>query len=148
MRLPHKDDNGLWPWQDTKSADYRAKYKIYMVSPLWQFKKILCRIESGRKCVACENKSRLTIHHINYSRMFHEEQDDLICLCWKHHKKVENWSKTICPRPNRQEIFNFLNCKDETFPIGNRDFEILGGLLTEWEEAESNGYFHPYHTHF
>ena len=142
MPLIYKAD-GLWPWQNS-ALSRRDQYRFYMVSPFWRLRSLECKHMSGNACASCGKRNRLTVHHLTYERVFREPQSDLLCLCWKHHKQVEIWAKTLKTKPTREQILDNL---------GNPPFEPKRSLITfkrvemKCAEAERLGFFHPEHTH-
>lgn len=80
---------GLWPWQSAKFTNY-AKYRIYIQSPHWGLIRDRALALAGRACEHCQSRNRLTVHHLNYRTLFNEGAEDLMCLCWTCHKKVES----------------------------------------------------------
>ena len=63
----------------------KSKYEIYLESE--QFadlrKKVLRR--DNNKCRACGSTENLQVHHLSYKNIYHEELDDLVCLCRNCH---------------------------------------------------------------
>ena len=63
-------------------------YKQYLLSPEWkEFRKKVFQ-KYGRKCSQCPATKSLHIHHLHYGNIFHEELEDVIVLCKKHHDKI------------------------------------------------------------
>jgi hypothetical protein len=70
------------------------EYVEYLLSDAWKAKR-LQRLElSGHKCESCGRTKRLEIHHLTYARIFKEALEDLIVLCERHHKLVEEIIRT------------------------------------------------------
>lgn len=63
----------------------KSKYEIYLGSE--QFadlrQKVLRR--DHNKCRACGSTENLQVHHLSYRNIYHEELDDLVCLCRNCH---------------------------------------------------------------
>ena len=59
----------------------KSKYELYLESE--QFcdlrKKVFRRDQN--KCRACGSTESLQVHHLSYMNIYHEELDDLVCLC-------------------------------------------------------------------
>jgi hypothetical protein len=66
----------------------KSAFKAYITSPHWlNFRKYYK--ESGRPqaCQVCGNK-QYQLHHVTYERKGKELLDDVIPLCWEHHKEI------------------------------------------------------------
>ena len=77
--------------QDSKPAKeskQRRQYRIYMHSPNWTFKRRQVLARDNYRCVVCNTKINLQIHHLTYERFGNELLDDLVTLCETHHKQV------------------------------------------------------------
>lgn len=137
--------NGLWPWQ-IPGVSRRVQYQIYMVSPFWEARRWECIHLANRGCAACGKQSRLTVHHLTYERIFHEPQSDLLCLCWKHHRQAEDWSKTLKTKPTREQIIDNIGAP----PFVPRQSSLTSTIerrRKECEEVEALGFFFPFHSH-
>ena len=68
------------------SAEEKAKY---LRSNEWKQKKQIRLILDDNKCAKCGNTNNLQLHHINYSRLTHEDIiDDLVILCSECHLEL------------------------------------------------------------
>ena len=65
-----------------------AKQKEYMKSPKWKRKRQKRLDIDGHRCVLCDTKSNLNIHHTTYSNFRNEEMEDLRTLCRDCHNSV------------------------------------------------------------
>ena len=66
------------------------EYSEYLNSREWQAKRALRLAKDEFKCVACGRKNGIQVHHLTYERIFHEDIEDLMSLCYIHHKIVES----------------------------------------------------------
>ena len=70
----------------------------YYKSVAWAFKRNERLKIDGFKCAKCGFTRALEVHHINYERVFHEDVSrDLITLCKKCHREIEEQKKEINP---------------------------------------------------
>jgi len=66
----------------------RKKYHKYLKSDTWKQKAMRCKRLHKYRCKYCKSKIKLQCHHLTYTRIFHEKQSDLVCVCEKCHKKL------------------------------------------------------------
>lgn len=114
-----------WPWE-CDWLNYKERYKTYMVSPHWRANRMRCVMEAKRECEACQNRNRLTVHHLTYENMFNEKPEDLICLCWLCHKIAESESRAFKKEGrflNRMEMISRLMSFDEVKARSKRECE-------------------------
>lgn len=72
------------------------KYIEYLKSPEWQRKRNERLRMDGYKCARCGFPRALTVHHINYNNIYHEDvANDLITLCKKCHEKIEDEKRSV-----------------------------------------------------
>ena len=64
----------------------KEQYKEYLQSEHWKETRTKALKRAGYKCQVCGYKSNLQVHHNNYSNLGHEDDTDLVVLCWKCHK--------------------------------------------------------------
>ena len=73
-----------------KNNDGTINYKQYIRSIDWGLKRKQALIYHGRKCMKCQSKTKLQVHHKTYARLGWECMDDLEILCEPchsdHHK--------------------------------------------------------------
>jgi len=62
-------------------------YKIYINSNEW-IEKRNNFIKSHPLCRACWSNENLTVHHIDYSKLWKEKTKDLMTLCWNCHNEL------------------------------------------------------------
>jgi hypothetical protein len=117
-----------------------------MVSPFWEARRWECIHLANRGCAACGKQGRLTVHHLTYERIFHEPQSDLLCLCWKHHRQAEDWSKTLKTKPTREQIIEHIGAPPFA-PRQSNLFSVIERRRKECAEIESLGFFFPFHSH-
>lgn len=70
------------------------KYREYLISKKWNAIKIAVHYLYDNKCFICQDEIYLHVHHKNYDRLYHEDLDDLVLLCWNYHKIVHDWTYT------------------------------------------------------
>lgn len=63
----------------------KSKYEIYLGSE--QFADLRQKVfrRDHNKCRACGSTENLQVHHLSYRNIYHEELDDLVCLCRNCH---------------------------------------------------------------
>lgn len=65
------------------------EYNEYLTSVKWADKREL-RLELSRgRCEYCGYQTCVQVHHLTYERIFHEDMEDLMCLCKHHHEILE-----------------------------------------------------------
>ena len=77
----------------TKSkVDKFDSYKEYLQTSQWKTIAQKVRKRDGFKCVECDSKESLQVHHTTYENIFNENShlDDLICVCNECHKEIHN----------------------------------------------------------
>lgn len=79
------DEDGIW----------YMNYEDYInFSDSWRRKRNECLMRDNFTCVKCGSKRNLEAHHLNYTRIGHENVNtDLITLCHSCHQKLENEKK-------------------------------------------------------
>lgn len=73
-----------------KLSKRQKEYRKYLGSEHWIETKALAKRRAGYKCQLCGNTRYLQVHHNNYSRLGHEQDNDLIVLCRNCHAKYHN----------------------------------------------------------
>lgn len=70
----------------------KSEYTKYLSSKEWKDFKKRFR-ESGRNCLCevCGSDRYINFHHKTYVRLYHEELDDVVCLCAYHHRNLHKW---------------------------------------------------------
>ena len=64
----------------------KENYKEYLRSEHWKEIRSAALKRAGYKCQVCGYNKNLQVHHNNYKNIGHEEDTDLVVLCWKCHK--------------------------------------------------------------
>lgn len=75
--------------EQSRSYDDDAQYisyEEYLLSNAWQELREKIVQRDGGRCVFCDSKDRLQIHHRTYERIYNEGESDLHTLCGKCHK--------------------------------------------------------------
>lgn len=81
----------------------------YYASPKWAAKRNERLIIDGFKCARCGFTRALEVHHINYERLFDEDVSrDLITLCKKCHRELEEQKKMLNPIDPPEHHFAYL----------------------------------------
>lgn len=98
----HKYHFQYLPWNEDKfytnfitkklvvPYQYREMYNQYIKSDAWKNKVSEILDRDHHECQLCGRKDDLQIHHTTYDRLFHEDNEDLICLCGDCHKKAHD----------------------------------------------------------
>jgi 5-methylcytosine-specific restriction endonuclease McrA len=80
------------PLDGTVETQAQRRYRIYMHSPQWDFKRRMALARDGYACKECGSTRRLEVHHLTYIHFGNEKLDEIISLCRvcheKHHKKM------------------------------------------------------------
>ena len=66
-------------------GDYN--YQDYLASDLWNSRKAEAIRLAKYKCQDCGNIGTLQVHHLRYTNLGHEPDEDLTVLCKNCHKK-------------------------------------------------------------
>lgn len=69
------------------------QYQLYLLSPEWKQRRIGCYKRAGKHCEGCRRGNRLSTHHLTYERIFNEPLTDLMMLCERCHKFIEQQAK-------------------------------------------------------
>lgn len=62
----------------------------YLHSEHWEKVREDALVRAGFRCEYCRTNKHLTVHHLTYKNIGHENDEDLVVLCWSCHKKVHN----------------------------------------------------------
>ncbi len=65
------------------------EYRTYLDSERWKSKRKQKLKQVGRKCEACGSRKKLEVHHLTYEHIFNEPLEDLMALCFFHHRAAE-----------------------------------------------------------
>ena len=78
------------PWA-LKKQWYR---RVYLKSRHWLSFRARILAKRGLKCQRCKAvkvfASDLNLHHLDYSRLGHEDPSDVVVLCWSCHAKAHS----------------------------------------------------------
>lgn len=69
------------------------EYWDYLHSPMWYEKRDAVLRRDRYCCRVCGSRERVDVHHINYKRIFHERDSDLMVLCNSCHRLVHTYFK-------------------------------------------------------
>ncbi len=102
--LEKRDRNSLLRRKIKKEGfkSYRDKYYKYLLSPKWASIRASMLKTFNNTCQRCGFKTNkvwlLHVHHLTYTNLFNEDQEDLELLCVKCHK-IEHGQKDPPPLP-------------------------------------------------
>jgi hypothetical protein len=82
------------------------RYKDYIKSLEWRNKRFSYYSRHKKECVLCKSDKRIGLHHIDYTRLGSERDEDLIVLCWRCHERYHREHAT--KQDMREETFNFI----------------------------------------
>lgn len=77
----------------TLESGAEVEYAKYLQSDAWRRTRKAVLQRDGHRCRACSSARDLHVHHRTYERVGHEDLDDLITLCEKHHGLVHRVSQ-------------------------------------------------------
>jgi 5-methylcytosine-specific restriction endonuclease McrA len=81
---PHR---GTWR-KDRVIVRHKQDYQDYLESDHWRSCSAAARRRAGHRCERCgANDQLLNTHHLNYDRLGHERDEDLVVLCEKCHRE-------------------------------------------------------------
>ena len=63
-------------------------YREYLSTKEWKNTRGRAIKRAGKKCEHCGNKYNLDVHHLDYSRLGHEHNADLVVLCHTCHAET------------------------------------------------------------
>ncbi len=76
----------------SQALGYSGYYE-YLYSPHWENIKSSFREGHSPKCFICASPKRLNLHHINYTNLGREKDEDLCWLCKTHHTYTHRMCK-------------------------------------------------------
>ncbi len=65
-------------------------YREYLVSKKWASLKKAVHFFYEEECYICRSREKLHIHHKTYDRIYHEDLDDLVLVCWLCHSSIHD----------------------------------------------------------
>lgn len=68
-------------------------YQEYLKSDEWRERRGRRLQLSDGKCEVCGSVKGLEVHHITYDRIFNEHMEDLMVVCYRHHRTAHNLRK-------------------------------------------------------
>ena len=77
-------------WQNIKNNgqdNQVINYSGYLLTTHWKDKRIEILARDFYECTRCGAKKNLNVHHLDYSNLWNEEDEDLITLCSSCHSK-------------------------------------------------------------
>jgi hypothetical protein len=84
--------------RDGKKTEYVSRIDEHLKSPGWKILRVAKLKEAGFRCQVCNSSENLHVCHRNWSRLFHEELDDLVVLCKSCHDLFRA-NKKLAKRP-------------------------------------------------
>lgn len=69
-------------------------YRDYLVSKKWASLKRAVHFFYEEECYICKSREKLYVHHKTYDRLYHEDLDDLVLVCFDCHSKIHDKSDT------------------------------------------------------
>jgi len=104
-RTPGFNAKGQWV---NKKGFVSWKYKDYIKSPQWKLRTEIYWREHGKRCAACGNIDRPTVHHTHYGFLGRETDAHVIGLCWPCHKELHDLygTKTVMQAETAEFIAN------------------------------------------
>lgn len=128
----------------------KSRYQLYIESP--EFADIRSKVfwRDGHKCRACGSTESLQAHHLSYRNVYHEDLDDIICLCRTCHAAyhaVDNIQRLYDEltenkhiRENEERQRKYQEDRDR---IANIESEIVEEIEAEYAEKDyaKNGDF-------
>ena len=100
-------------------------YNDYLTSEHWRSVRQK-RIEHDKNmCVKCKSENELHVHHLRYTNIGQEPLSDLVTLCKRCHREIED---SKCQSVHEQLYWIFENCSDrfhchemlkDNFPLGD-----------------------------
>ena len=90
-----------------------TNYKSYLLSPHWKARRARALKLAEYKCNNCASGKKLEVHHLRYTNIGHEPDEDLVVLC------------SVCHEFERNEINLYMQKKlaDMVFPRNSQDWE-------------------------
>jgi ribosomal protein L37AE/L43A len=67
----------------------QAEYARYLESARWRNLALAVRLRAKNKCEICRRADGVECAHLTYDRIFHEPIDDLLWLCRKCHRELD-----------------------------------------------------------
>lgn len=71
----------------TEADERRAKYKEYLRSPQWLYKREQVLDRDNHLCQGCRNEAASQVHHLTYAHIFDELLFELTSVCERCHGK-------------------------------------------------------------
>ena len=88
MSIPHKLSEGV-EQNDTKTES-NHEYLRYLQSQRWRTLARAVRMRAKGKCEICQRADGTECGHLTYERIFNERITDLLWLCKKCHRELDN----------------------------------------------------------
>jgi hypothetical protein len=71
-----------------RRSAHSLRYALYLRSPIWRARRRFWIMQAYGRCQDCGRFRRpLTIHHLTYQRLGHEQRRDVKVLCWRCHQR-------------------------------------------------------------
>lgn len=79
----------------------RRDYTLYLASDHWQEVRARTIERDGGHCMLCRSRRALQVHHNSYRNLGAEQDDDLVCLCRRCHRKFHGITPLNLTQPER-----------------------------------------------
>ncbi len=73
-----------------KPRNKYRNYKEYLKTDHWKITRAAALRRAGYKCEICGSNKRLNVHHLTYRNIGNERPEDLMVLCYYHHKWIHH----------------------------------------------------------
>lgn len=66
-------------------SKFSTVYLDYLNSSEWQRARLQALTRAKYRCQVCGERIWLQVHHVTYTNLGHEAEEDLTVLCWRCH---------------------------------------------------------------
>ena len=66
-----------------------VEYREYIRSPAWRERRAAVLAKAGHRCERCPAVTGIEVHHLRYTNLGHEPDEDLEVLCWRCHRTAD-----------------------------------------------------------
>jgi 5-methylcytosine-specific restriction endonuclease McrA len=115
--IPNSYHPSYKPVKISKRKRKPSRYTAYIESKYWEDRKNKYYQIHGKKCSVCGSTRYVSLHHLDYTRLGDELDEDLVAACWSCHKKFHE--KYGVHRESKSDWMEFAQTKGVTIEIGN-----------------------------
>lgn len=113
-----------------------SKYELYLRSP--EFADLRTRIfeRDGYTCICCGAEDCLQAHHLTYMHIYHENEDELVCVCRRCHEafhNLDNRRKYIEEKYRGDITSTYMEKRKED---KEKEQRIINEIKTEYREQD------------